>query len=169
MTTVGYGDKAPKTMGGRTIAMIWMIFSVIFIASFTANITTSLTISELRGKVRGFNDLYNARVGTISRSEGFDFLTTKGIAVITLESVQEGLAGVASKKIDAFVLDEQILKHLVKKEFPGRVQVLSQTYDEYFVSIALQQNRSLRKPINKALLKFMKTQSWTEMMNRYMQ
>jgi len=169
MTTVGYGDKAPKTMGGRTIAMIWMIFSVIFIASFTANITTSLTISELRGKVRGFNDLYNARVGAISRSEGFDFLTKKGIAVITLESVQEGLAGVASKKIDAFVLDEQILKHLVKKEFPGRVQVLSQTYDEYFVSIALQQNRSLRKPINKALLKFMKTQSWTEMMNRYMQ
>ena len=60
MTTVGYGDKSPKTMGGRMVALIWMIFSIIFIASFTANITTSLTLSELKGKVRGFSDLYHA-------------------------------------------------------------------------------------------------------------
>jgi len=48
MTTVGYGDKSPKTLGGRMVALVWMIFSIIFIASFTANITTSLTLSELK-------------------------------------------------------------------------------------------------------------------------
>ena len=169
MTTVGYGDKAPKTMGGRITALIWMIFSIIFIASFTANITTSLTITELKGKVRGFNDLYNARVGSVPRSEGFDFLTKQGIAVIPFESIQEGLEGIANKGIDAFVLNEQILKDLVKREFPGRVQVLPGTFDEYFVSIALQDKSPLRKPINKALLKFMKTQNWIELRNRYMQ
>jgi polar amino acid transport system substrate-binding protein len=169
MTTVGYGDKAPKTMGGRIVALIWMIFSIIFIACFTANITTSLTITELRGKVRDFNDLYHARVGSVSQSEGVDFLTKQGIAVIPFKSLQEGLAGVASKRIDAFVLNEQILKDLVKREFPGRVQVLPGTYDEYFVSIALQEKSPLRKPINKALLKFMKTQNWTELLNRYFQ
>ena len=127
MTTVGYGDKAPKTIGGRIAGLIWMIFSVVFIAGFTANITTSLTVSELRGKIHGFNDLYNARVGSISRSEGFDFLTQKGIAVISLENLQEGFKAVASKRIDAFVLDELILTYLVKSEFPGRVQVLPGT------------------------------------------
>jgi polar amino acid transport system substrate-binding protein len=86
MTTVGYGDKAPRTIGGRIVALIWMIFSIVFIASFTANITTSLTISELKGKVRGFNDLYNARVGSISHSEGFDFLAKQGIAAIPFEN-----------------------------------------------------------------------------------
>ena len=118
MTTVGYGDKAPKTMGGRIVALIWMIFSVVFIASFTANITTSLTISELKGKVHGFNDLYTARVGSISGSEGFDFLARKGIAVIPFESIQEGLLAVGSKRIDAFVMDELILKHMVKSGVP---------------------------------------------------
>ena len=169
MTTVGYGDKAPKTIGGRIIALMWMIFSIIFIASFTANITTSLTITELRGKVRGFNDLYNARVGSIPRSEGFDYLTKQGIAVIPIKSIQEGLKGVANKEVDAFVLNEQILKDLVKREFLGRVQVLPGTFDEYFVSMALQDKSPLRKPINKALLKFMNTQNWIELRNRYMQ
>jgi polar amino acid transport system substrate-binding protein len=168
MTTVGYGDKAPRTIGGRLVALVWMIFSVVFIASFTANITTSLTLSELKGKVRGFNDLYHTRVGSISRSEGLDFLTKKGITVIPFESLQEGLLAVASKKIDAFVQNEQILKYLIKNEFPGRVQVLSETFDEYFVSVALQQNSSLRKPINEALLKFMTTENWTKLLNRYM-
>jgi len=84
MTSVGYGDKTPKTMGGRIVAIIWMIFSVVFIASFTANITTSLTISELRGRVHGINDLYTVRVGSLSGSEAFDFLAKKGIFVIPL-------------------------------------------------------------------------------------
>jgi ABC-type amino acid transport substrate-binding protein len=49
------------------------------------------------------------------------------------------------------------------------VQVLSGTFDEYFVSIALQDKSPLRKPINKALLKFMKTEKWIELCNHYMQ
>jgi ABC-type amino acid transport substrate-binding protein len=169
MTTVGYGDKAPKTAGGRIVALIWMLFSVIFIASVTANITTSLTINVLKGRVHGLNDLYNAKVGSVSRSEGFDFLTKQGIAVIPFEGIPDGLAAVAGRKIDAFVLNEQILKYQVKKDFPGQVQVLPGIYDEYFVSIALPQNSSLRKPINKALLQLMKSKNWTELLNRYIQ
>jgi ABC-type amino acid transport substrate-binding protein len=97
------------------------------------------------------------RAGAVSRSEGFDFLTKQGIAVIPFEGIQEGVSAVAGRNIDAFVLNEQVLKHLVKKEFPGQVQVLPGTYDEYFVSIALPQNSSLRKPINRAFLHLMKT------------
>jgi polar amino acid transport system substrate-binding protein len=167
MTTVGYGDKAPKTMGGRIAAIIWMIFSIVFIASFTATITAQLTLTELRGKVHGFNDLYHTRVGCIGESEGFAFLAKKGVAVVPFQNVQAGLAAVGNKKIDAFVQDEKILQYLIKKEFPGRLQVVGGTFDEYFVSIALQRNSPLRKPINQALLKFMDTENWTELLNRY--
>jgi ABC-type amino acid transport substrate-binding protein len=169
MTTVGYGDKAPKTIGGRVVALIWMLFSIVFISSFTANITTSLTISELRGKVRGFDDLYTVRVGSIARSEAANFLTKHGITVTPFESLQEALQAVASKKIEALVGDETILKYLAKNEFRGRIQVIPGTFDEYFVSMALQDKSPLRKPVNKALLKFMKTEEWSELKNRYSQ
>ena len=167
MTAVGYGDKAPKTMGGRVVGLIWMIFSVVFIVSFTANIATSLTIGELRGKIHGFNDLYNAQVGSVAGSESFDFLSQKGIAVISFESLQEGLKAVATKRIDAFVFNETILQYFVRRDFPGQVQVLPGTFNEYFVSIALQRNSSLRIPINKALLKFMETANWTAFQKHY--
>jgi ABC-type amino acid transport substrate-binding protein len=123
----------------------------------------------LRGKVHGLNDLYNAKVGSVSQSEGFDFLTKQGIAVIPFEGIQDGLAAVASRKIDAFVLNEQVLKYQTKREFPGHVQVLPGIYDEYFVSIAVPQNSSLRRPINTALLRLMKTKNWIELRNRYIQ
>lgn len=167
MTTVGYGDKTPKTIGGRSVATLWMIFSIVFIAAFTANITASLTVSELRGKVHGFQDLHKVRVGVIFQSEASYFLTSHGIAIIPFEGLQEGLNAVADKKIDAFVLNELILRYVVKAEFPGRLQVVPGIFDEYFVVMATIKNNPMRKEINKALLKFMKTDKWHELLNRY--
>lgn len=167
MTTVGYGDKAPKTIGGRFFAVIWMLSTIVFISSFTANITTSLTVGELRGKVRGFHDLFNARVGSIPESEAMIFLANRGMVAKPFETIPEGLQAVADKKIDAFVLNEIILKYHVKNDFPGRVQVIPGVFDEYFVAIGLQAESPLREPINQALLALMKTEKWTELRNRY--
>jgi ABC-type amino acid transport substrate-binding protein len=89
--------------------------------------------------------------------------------VVPFVGAQEGLAAVAGGEIDAFVLNELVLKHLARKEFPGRVQVLPGIYDDYFVSIALTQDSPLRKPVNKALLQLMRTTAWTELRNRYIE
>lgn len=169
MSTVGYGDKAPKTMGGRMVAFIWMVISIVFIAAFTAAITSQLTIGEMRGKVRGFTDLYESRVGCVRGSESCNFLARKGVTVILFQDIRKGLLAVDSKKLDAFIQDGNMLRYLVKSEFPGRAQVIGSTFDEYFVSIAMQQGSPLREPINNALLKLMKTERWTEILNRYIQ
>lgn len=59
MTTVGYGDKAPKTFLGRIYAVLWILFGITFCSIFTANFSTDMasarTIShaEMRGKTVG--------------------------------------------------------------------------------------------------------------------
>ena len=57
MTTVGYGDKSPKSFFGRIIAVLWMFSGVILISSLTATITTSMTIDSLKNQINSVDDL----------------------------------------------------------------------------------------------------------------
>jgi len=168
LTTVGYGDTAPKTLGGRMVALVWMLASVILIASFTAAVTTSFTVGELKGKVRGLSDLPDVRVGSLSESQALNFLTKRGIAVLPFENAADGLQAIVDKKIDAFVFNEAVLKHLVKTQFPGRVQVLATTFDHYYVSMAVPSGSPLREPLNRALLEITAKDDWLRMVKFYL-
>jgi ABC-type amino acid transport substrate-binding protein len=167
LTTVGYGDKAPKTLGGRMVALIWMFASIILIASFTAAITTSFTVGELRGKIRGLSDLPDVRVGSLAQSESLDFLAKRGIAVRPFKNLRDGLQAIVDKKIDAFFLNELILKHLAKTEFSGRVHVLPGTFDHYYLSMALPSGSPLREQLNRALLKIITRDDWFRLVKSY--
>jgi len=167
MTTVGYGDKVPRTAGGRIVALIWMFSSIFLVASFTAAITASLTVGELSGKVRGFKDLYHARVGTVTHSEPFNFLLERGIATRTFKNDQDGLQAVIDGKIDAFVYDEIVLKHLSKTDFPGRIQVLPEIFDPYYLSFTMPQGSQLRETLNRALMRVLDSEDYLRIKERY--
>ena len=167
MTTVGYGDKAPKTIGGRLIAVLWMFFSIFLIASYTAVITSSLTLNELSGRVRGSEDLPNVSVGALSRSNTLEFLVAKGIPAIPYESIKDGLQAVVQSQIDAFVDDELQLKYIIKYDFPGRLHVLPETFAQYYVSMAIPPASQLREQINRTLAKIMDREAWTDVQARY--
>lgn len=68
MTTVGYGDKAPKSTWGRVISVIWMFTAVIVISSFTAGIASSLTVKQLESSIKGIDDLRKVSVGSLKGS-----------------------------------------------------------------------------------------------------
>jgi ABC-type amino acid transport substrate-binding protein len=168
MTTVGYGDKAPKTIGGRTVAVAWMFFSVILIASYTAVITTSLTVDGLSGRVSSPRDLPDVRVGALGHSETLEHLSSVGISAMPFESIEAGLQAVVENKIDAFVDNEAQLKYIVKTGFPSQLHILSETFAHYFVSMGIPSKNPLREPLNRALVKFMEQDDWPKLKERYL-
>jgi polar amino acid transport system substrate-binding protein len=91
MTTVGYGDKAPITIAGRIVALVWMFAAIIIISSFTAAITSSLTITQLQSPVRGPEDLPKVRVGTVSGTTSASYLQENDIS--GLQGAPRGVAG----------------------------------------------------------------------------
>jgi polar amino acid transport system substrate-binding protein len=92
MTTVGYGDKAPVTLWGRMLALVWMFASIILISTFTAAIASSLTLSQLSTKVQGPGDLGHARVGVIEGTSAEDYCRDNNISPVRICRPQSGAA-----------------------------------------------------------------------------
>ena len=169
MTTVGYGDLAPKTAGGRIVGLVWMFAAIISISGFTAAISSSLTVGELSGKVRGIDDLATARVGTVAESSAEAYLMRTGItAVRSFGNPRDGLKSLVDAETDAFVFQGPILKYLAKNEFLGRVEVLPGTFDHRYMGMALPPGSQLREPLNRALLEFMETDQWMQILKKYL-
>jgi len=48
MTTVGYGDKSPKSLLARIYSAVWMVVGMIIFSIFTAEVASGLASKELR-------------------------------------------------------------------------------------------------------------------------
>jgi len=168
MTTVGYGDKAPVTFAGRTVALIWMFAAIILISSFTAAIATSLTVSQLETRVQGPEDLPNARVVTISQSASAQYLSDRGIGFSTRPDLSSALEAVAAGHFDAVVYDRPILQYLTNRQMQGSLHVLPSTFERQDYGIALPEGSQRRDPFNRTLLTIIEEDAWGATLRRYL-
>ncbi len=168
MTTVGYGDKAPTSLGGRIIGLIWMFVGIIMISSFTAAITAELTVSQLDAKVSGPEDLPNVRVATVAGSTGEAFLRSQRIAFVSYETAQACLDSVSNDASDAAVYDAPILRYMVTTNYREKIRVLPNSFEPQYYGIALPQNSRLREQINRVLLQKISLPHWGDVLYRYL-
>lgn len=168
MTTVGYGDKAPVTLRGRMVALVWMLVGIAAIAFLTAHITSNLTLMQMQSAVKGPEDLLRVRVGSIEDTTGSDYLRRSGIPSRSYKTAAEGLRAIGEDKTDALVHDEPILRYLIQKEHPGKLEVLPTPLLPQDYGIALPAGSPLREPINRALLKTIQAPEWQETLARYL-
>jgi len=168
MTTVGYGDKAPVTLAGRILGLIWMFVGIIIISSFTASITSSLTVSQLESVIKGPEDLPKVTVGTIVNTSSESYLKQIPISFLPYGSPQEGLAALKEGKIQALVYDAPILRYYINQSYIGALEVLPYRIQRQEYGIALQPNRPLRKKINVVLLQKILEKAWQDKLSQYL-
>ena len=98
MTTVGYGDKAPVTLAGRILGLIWMFVAIIIISSFTAAITSSLTVTQLETVIKGPEDLPKVTVGTHCKYDQCILPQTSSHFLSFLRVASGGAGGLKGRK-----------------------------------------------------------------------
>ena len=166
MTTVGYGDKAPVTVAGRFVALVWMFASIIIIAAFTGSIASAITVGALDGKVRGPEDLPDVRVAAPDGTTAESYLRDAGVRPREATSVEEALDMLERGEVDAVVHDAPVLRSLAQ----GRpdVRVLEATFEPQNYGMALPEGSTLREEINRAILAETDGRAWRDLIERYL-
>lgn len=170
LTTVGYGDKAPKTRMGKIAALVLMFGGLLFISGLTASIASNLTVNQLNSNPDGFNEFKERQVGTIKNSSSNNFLREHFFKNIQLYSgVILGLESLRDGNIEAFMYDEPILKYRIQKDSTfQKLQLLSVKFDVQFYAFGLAKDKiKLEQAVSQRILEIMETQEWQVILNEY--
>ncbi len=170
MTTVGYGDKAPKTNGGKTIAIIWMFTAVIIISSFTATIASTLTVNSLAADIKGLADLAVVnKIGIVGATGSEDFLVKHNMnAHEVYRTPAQGLRALARKEIDVLVHDKIQMEYLIRTNQMGsKVQLLTVGFEDRYRSFMLPSSHPLYEELDLRLIKRIQEPSWKEVLAKY--
>ena len=151
MTTVGYGDKSPKTTGGRVVALCWMFASVIVISTFTAGIATSLTLDGISSGITGIHDLEDRTSAVVGGSQAAAEMDERGLETREVDNLAAALDLLEQGRVDAVVHDQALLRYRIDQE-SREVQVLDTLFAKQGYAIALPPGSQLRERINRVLL-----------------
>lgn len=168
LTTVGYGDKVPRTLGGRLIGLVWMFAGLFIISGFTAAVTATLTVTQLRARIEGPADLARYRVATVDGATSADYLRSRHIRSAKHPDVQTAMASLVAGKCDAVVYDAPMLKHEIFQHYSGQAYVLPAVFEKQSYAFALSTDSDLRELINQVVLRQTSTASWDENLANYL-
>ncbi|MBY6204897.1 transporter substrate-binding domain-containing protein [Halomonas denitrificans] len=168
MTTVGYGDKSPRSLGGRVVALIWMFAAIIVISGFTAAITTSLTVSRLGSSIESVDDLEGRRIATLAGSASAEWLADNGFRTVEFASLDEALQAVDAEQVPAVLYDAPLLIDRIGAMEESSLRVLPERVERLDYAFVLPEGSPLREPINRALLETTRSPGWQRALDRYL-
>jgi len=163
MTTVGYGDKSPRTTGGRIISLIWMFTAIIIISGFTASIASSLTVNNMSSSNSKINDFKNKTLGTITNSVTNqwlknNFFTNKK----EFKTIAELLNALDKEQIDAIAHDRPVLQAIDNNDTLSKYDLVDIKYNPQFYAFGLSKELpdSLNQTINYSMLYNIEKMDW---------
>ncbi len=170
LTTVGYGDKSPKSGLGKMAALVLMFTGLLFISGLTASIASSLTVNQLNNNPDSFNEFKDRPVGSIRNTESMQFLRTHFFKdVREFPNVASGLKELKNHKIEAFVYDEPILKYRIQKDVSlNELSILPIKFDVQFYAFGIAKHKTnLEQAISQRILEIIETAEWQIVLNEF--
>jgi ABC-type amino acid transport substrate-binding protein len=168
MTTVGYGDMTPKTLGGRMIALFWMFASLLLVSSIIAGVASTLTVAKMEQLISTPEDLARGKVVSIKHSVSDTYLRNRRIYPLYVKNVSEGLLAIKEGSVDAMVYDAPLLHYIIKEKYPQDLMVTEALFESQNYGIALPENSPLRERINRKMLEIISSAEWGRIKHKYL-
>ncbi len=165
LTTIGYGDKAPVTLAGRAVAMLWMLVGLAVSAALTATI---VTLAGLSAQV-DVPEVFNGRsVGTVEGSTAALFLERENVESRGYATVEDALRGIEAGEVEVVAAAAPVLRHAVDENAAFDLVVRTTRLDPHYMSFALPAGSPLREPLDIELLRRLASESGLNLIERYL-
>ena len=168
MTTVGYGDKTPKTLVGRALAAGWMVGSLVMVSLLTTNLVARITANRVEGSVVPHTgDLAGKRLAAVSDSSGAEYLDDQRLQYQKFATLADALDAVTTGKADAVVNSVGALQYLVNTRFADTVAPPHGLLAPAYMAFALPANSPIKKPLDRALAVVTASPEWRAVEETY--
>ncbi len=167
MSTIGYGDKVPRTVGGRLLALLWMLVAMGITAILTASLTSILTVNSGISVMQFPGDLRRMRVGVAEQSPAAAFLRDERIQFQTFAEAQAGLEALQSNEIGIFVGDVATIRFINNEALNGTLRASATGLNPQHHVFALAADSTLREPLNRIILDRTAEPAWRNLIDRY--
>ena len=167
MTSVGYGDKVPTTLGGRLVALLWMIVALVVAATLTASITSVLAADD-SGQLTQVAVLKQLKVGSVEGSNAAEALKEQQISFQPINLPEDGLNAIADDQIDAFVDDAALLSYINQNSFQRRFVIESTGLQARRYAFALPNDAQQLEAISAQVIQEQADADWQPLLEQFL-
>ena len=168
MTTVGYGDLAPRSVPGRILGMVWMLSALLIVSFFTASITSALTVGQLSQQISTAEDLNSARIASVAGTTSAIWLDRRDMDYQKAADLDAALNALNKGNVDAVVYDAPLLRWEIRQRFRRSLQILPLVLERQDYAFALPDNSALREQIDASLLDAINAPDWQARVAEYL-
>jgi ABC-type amino acid transport substrate-binding protein len=168
MTTVGYGDKTPKTTLGRAVAAVWMLGSLVLVSLLSTTLVSRLTADRVESRdVAASIDLREKKLAAVAHSSGAEYLDELHLQYVKYKDLPEALDSLASGRSSAVVNSVGALQYYISKHYPQEIEVPQGVLTLAYIAIALPEHSPIKKSIDRALIRITNSPEWKTLEDKF--
>jgi polar amino acid transport system substrate-binding protein len=168
MTTVGYGDKTPKTTSGRLVAILWMLGSVVLVSLLSTSLVSRLTAERVEARdIAASIDFRGKKLAAVARSSGAEYLDGLHLQYVKYRDLPDALDSLASGKSNAVVNSVGALQYFISKRYAKVLEMPQGLLAPAYMAVALPEHSPFKRSIDRSLIKITNNPEWLALEERF--